>query len=136
FQDLRLAPPLVAGARAMRVVAVAGRYLDPGEAGAEYVEHLRRADLSVGTYSLRAGATDLQSPHAEDEVYVVTIGRGQFSSGGQTVEVGPGSVIFVPAHQPHFFHDVANDLAALVFFGPAYGSRDSGGAVEDESSKG
>lgn len=116
----------------MRVVGVAGHYFDPGETGAEYVEHLRRADLSLGTYSLRAGATDLQSPHAEDEVYVITIGQGRFTSGGQTIGVGPGSVIFVPALEPHFFHDVASDLAAFVFFGPAYGSRGSGSGVQDE----
>jgi mannose-6-phosphate isomerase-like protein (cupin superfamily) len=120
----------------MRVVGAAGHYFDPGEAGAEYVEHLRRTDLSVGTYSLRAGASDLQSPHAEDEVYVITIGHGKFTSGGQTIDVGPGSVFFVPAHEPHLFHDIASDLAALVFFGPAYGSRVLGSAVEDELSKG
>jgi mannose-6-phosphate isomerase-like protein (cupin superfamily) len=104
----------------------AGRYCDPGEAGAEYVEHLRRTDLSVGTYLLRAGAADLQSPHAEDEVYVVTSGQGRFTSGDRTVDVGPGSVLFVPAHEPHRFHDIGMDLAALVFFGPAYGSRNLG----------
>jgi mannose-6-phosphate isomerase-like protein (cupin superfamily) len=120
----------------MRVIGAAGQYFDPREAGAEYVEHLRRADLSVGTYSLRAGATDLQSPHAEDEVYAITIGQGKFTSGGQTIDVGPGSVFFVPAHEPHFFHDIASDLAVLVFFGPAYGSRDLGSAVEDEGSNG
>jgi mannose-6-phosphate isomerase-like protein (cupin superfamily) len=39
------------------------------------------------------------------------------------VDVGPGSALFVPANEPHRFHDIAEDLAVLVFFGPAYGSR-------------
>jgi hypothetical protein len=73
----------------VEIIDAAGRFADPGESGAEYEEHLRRADLSVGTYSLRAGATDRQSPHAE----------------------------------AHRFHDITEDLAVLVFFGPAYGSR-------------
>lgn len=107
----------------MELIDVAGRYRDPGEVGARYVEQLRRVDLSLGTYSLRAGAIDRQSPHREDEVYVVTAGRGRFTSGGETVEVGPGSVLFVPAEEPHRFHDITTDLAALVFFGPAEGSR-------------
>lgn len=108
----------------MEIIDAAGRYSDPGEVGAEYLEHLRRTDLSLGTYSLRAGATDRQSPHAEDEIYVVISGQGRFTSGGQTVDIGPGSVLFVPAHEPHRFHDVTTDMAMLVFFGPAYGSRD------------
>jgi mannose-6-phosphate isomerase-like protein (cupin superfamily) len=111
----------------VEIVDAAGRYADPGAAGAEYVEHLRRADLSLGTYCLRAGAVDGQGPHAEDEVYVVTAGRGRFTAGGQTVDVAPGSVLFVPAHESHRFHDIAADLALLVFFGPAEGSRDPGG---------
>ena len=112
----------------MKIVDAAGRYADPGEAGAGYVEHLRRSDLSLGTYCLRAGAVDQQSPHTEDEAYVVTAGRGRFTSGGQTVDMAPGTVLFVPAHEPHRFHDITTDLALLVFFGPAEGSR--GGSTD------
>jgi quercetin dioxygenase-like cupin family protein len=110
----------------VEIIDAAGRYADPGEAGAGYVEHLRRSDLSLGTYCLRAGAIDGQGPHAEDEVYVVTAGRGRFTSGGQTVDVAAGTVLFVPAYEPHHFHDIAADLALLVFFGPAEGSRGAG----------
>lgn len=110
----------------MEIIDAAGRYADPGAAGAGYVEHLRRTDLSLGTYCLRAGAADRQGPHAEDEVYVVTAGRGRFTSGGRTVDVAQGTVLFVPAHEPHHFHDIAADLALLVFFGPAEGTRDDG----------
>ena len=107
----------------MEIINAAGRFVDPGESGTEYVEHLRRADLSVGTYSLRAGAADLQSPHAEDEVYVVASGAGRFTADTQTVDVGPGSTLFVPAGEAHRFHDITEDLAVVVFFGPAEGSR-------------
>ena len=84
----------------MKIVDAAGRYADPGEAGAEYVEHLRRSDLSLGTYCLRAGAVDQQSPHTEDGVCTwSSAGRGRFTSGGQTVDIAPGTVLFVPAHR-------------------------------------
>ena len=98
----------------MEIVDAAGRYADPGEAGAEYVEHLRRSDLSLGTYCLRAGAADRQSPHAEDEVYMVTAGRGRYLGRANAVDVAPGTVLFVPAHEPHRFHDITADLALLV----------------------
>ena len=107
----------------MEVIEQAGRWAEPDATGATYVEHLATGDLSIGTYSLRAGATDIQSPHTEDEVYVVTAGRARLTSGSDTVAVGPGTVLFVPANEAHRFHDITQDLVLLVFFGPAYGSR-------------
>jgi mannose-6-phosphate isomerase-like protein (cupin superfamily) len=108
---------------AVQLITEAGIWAQPDGTGATYIEHLATRHLSVGTYSLRAGATDGQNPHSEDEVYVVTGGRAQFTGGTQTVDVSPGSVLFVPAHEPHRFHDIVEDLSLLVFFGPAEGSR-------------
>ena len=53
--------------------------------------------LSVGTYRIRAGGTDDQQPHAEDEIYVVQAGRARLVAGDDSVAVGPGSAVFVPA---------------------------------------
>ena len=89
----------------------------PGETA--YTEHLRVPALSVGTYVLRAGDTDGQQPHTEDEIYVVLRGRARLCTPDLTVEVGPGAVAFVPALEPHRFVDVEEDLHVLVVFGPA-----------------
>jgi mannose-6-phosphate isomerase-like protein (cupin superfamily) len=88
-----------------------------------YVEHVRSAALSVGTYSIPAGGVDDQVPHAEDEIYVVLAGRGSFTGAGTTVAVGSGSVLSVPAGEEHRFHDVTEDLAVLVVFAPPYSGR-------------
>ena len=109
----------------MEIVDAAGRWSEPGPGGADYVERLATPDLSLGTNVLRSGAVDGQSPHTEDEIYVVTSGRARFTSGGRTVDVSPGTVLFVPAHEEHRFHDIVEDLALLVVFGPAEGSRAS-----------
>jgi mannose-6-phosphate isomerase-like protein (cupin superfamily) len=109
------------------MIESAGRWFAPDASGASYEEHLTVPDLSIGTYCLRTGADDPQSPHDEDEVYVVTAGRAKFTGGDQTVEVSAGSVFFVPALEVHRFHDVTEDLTVLVFFGPAEGSRSSCG---------
>ncbi len=90
-----------------------------------FIEHVRAPALSVGTYSVPAGGVDDQVPHAEDEVYVVLAGRGAFTSGRKTVDVEAGTVLFVPAHEEHRFHDVSEDLAVLVMFAPAYTGRPS-----------
>jgi len=105
------------------VIVDAGRF-EPGAGGApQYLEHLRVPALSVGTYSIPAGAIDDQSPHFEDEVYVVVSGRGLFTGAGRTVEAVPGMTLFVPGGEDHRFHDVTEDMALLVFFAPAYSGR-------------
>ena len=94
---------------------------DPGEQ-VHWTEHLRVDALSLGTYSIPAGAADEQQPHTEDEIYVVVSGRGNFEADGQRVPVGPGSTLYVPARQPHRFLDVTQDLAVVVVFAPPEGS--------------
>src|SRR4051812_31159249 len=67
----------------MRVIGAAGRFQAPtGDDPNVYVEHLRVPDLSVGTYSVPAGGRDDQIPHTEDEIYLVTAGRGRIDGDG------------------------------------------------------
>jgi mannose-6-phosphate isomerase-like protein (cupin superfamily) len=110
----------------MQVITGAGQFSTPaaGEQAA-WVEHLRVTDLSVGTYSIPAAGSDGQSPHTEDEVYLVTAGRATLESGGARTAVGPGSVIYVPAGEVHRFTDITEDLAVVVLFAPAEDSRSS-----------
>jgi mannose-6-phosphate isomerase-like protein (cupin superfamily) len=88
-----------------------------------YREHLRSDDLSVGTYCIPVGGKDGQQPHTEDEIYVVMSGRGRFVSERTEIEVGPGSVLFVPAGECHHYADITENLSLLVVFGPGEGSR-------------
>jgi quercetin dioxygenase-like cupin family protein len=89
------------------------------ESGRLYHEFIRTHDLSVGVYVLEAGATDPQGPHTEDEVYHVVRGRATITVAGDEREVRAGSVVFVGADVPHRFHDIEEELVALVIFGPA-----------------
>ena len=102
---------------AFRVLSGAGAFTAAG-GGTHWVEHLRSEHLSVGTYSIPAGGTDGQSPHLEDEVYVVTSGVATLDVDGHPVPVRAGSVVFVAAHAPHRFVDIIEDLAAVVLFAP------------------
>ena len=88
-----------------------------------YEEFLSVPDLSVGLYVLEAGGIDPQSPHTEDEVYYVIAGRAVVTVGAEDRPIEPGSVVFVPAREPHRFHDITERLELLVAFGPAEGSR-------------
>ncbi|ALG07586.1 cupin domain-containing protein [Kibdelosporangium phytohabitans] len=107
----------------MQIIKGAGEWNPPTGAENDWVENLRVPDLSVGTYCIPVGGVDTQSPHTEDEIYVVTSGRAKIVTPDHTAEIGPGAVIFVPAGEDHRFEDITEDLALLVVFGPAYGSR-------------
>ena len=75
----------------MQVLSEAGAFTAPGSgSGVHGTEHLRVSDLSVGTYSIAAGADDDQEPHTEDEIYVVTAGRGTLAAGGRRRPSAPG----------------------------------------------
>src|SRR6187399_3052647 len=57
-----------------------------------YLEFLRHDTMSVGLYVLEAGATDLQEPHAEDELYYVVEGRAVLEVDGDQRPVQPGTL--------------------------------------------
>jgi mannose-6-phosphate isomerase-like protein (cupin superfamily) len=108
----------------MKLLEGAADFTVPGaDETTHWIEHLRVRDLSVGTYSIPQAGTDDQSPHGEDEIYVVTAGRAIFEAGAEQVAIGPGSVIYVAAGEVHRFAEVTEDLATVVLFAPPEGSR-------------
>ncbi|MFP5342660.1 MAG: cupin domain-containing protein [Candidatus Limnocylindria bacterium] len=94
--------------------------------GRLYHEFISVPDLSGGLYVLEAGATDPQSPHGEDELYVVMSGRATVRVGDEDRPVSAGSVVFVGAGVPHRFHAIEERIVLLVMFGPAESSRAGG----------
>lgn len=110
----------------MEAVEISDVELKRRARGALYQEFLRHPSLSMGLYVLAAGGTDPQQPHGEDECYLVLRGRGRIRVGEDDREVGPGSVVFVPARLEHRFHDITEELSLVVFFAPAEYSRAAG----------
>src|SRR6201981_842947 len=108
----------------MQIFAEAGSYRPPsGDEPNDWIVHLNTGDVSLGTYSIPASGVDDQTPHTEDEIYVVKTGRATLVTPSGSASVGPGSVIYVPAGEEHRFTDVTEDLALIVVFAPPYGSR-------------
>ncbi|MGZ4590077.1 MAG: cupin domain-containing protein [Actinomycetes bacterium] len=87
-----------------------------------YAEWARSQSLSAGVYRLPAGGSDDQSPHREDEVYVVTRGAGALRVEGASHPVRAGTVAFVPARAEHRFVGIGDDLEVVVVFAPPEGS--------------
>ena len=65
---------------------------------------------------MKAGETDLQTPHNEDELYYVVAGRAMIRVADEERKVGPGTLIFVPSRVSHRFHNVDADLVVLGLF--------------------
>lgn len=83
-----------------------------------YVEWVRSQRLSAGVYRLPTGAVDGQTPHTEDEVYVVTRGAASLDVGGVVTPMRPGSMAFVPERAEHRFVDISEDFETVVVFAP------------------
>lgn len=91
-----------------------------------YWEMLRIPPMSVGFYALARRGLDPQSPHQQDEIYVVLRGRAQITIAGHSHAVAPGTVAFVPARVEHRFHSIEEPLELLVVFAPAESDQTEG----------
>jgi mannose-6-phosphate isomerase-like protein (cupin superfamily) len=98
----------------------------PGPAGEHSVSLLQRGTLNV-KLSLPVPPNQ-QTPHAQDEVYVIVRGRGVLLHDGERDPFESGDLLFVAAGTEHRFEDFTEDLAVWVVF---YGPR--GGEVPAES---
>ncbi len=85
---------------------------------AHYVEQFRTADLSVGTYAIPEGGEDPQSPHTEDEVYIVVSGAAVLTTAEGDLPASVGAVLVVPAGVAHRFVNVQKDFRVVVVFAP------------------
>ena len=85
--------------------------------------------MAHGTMTVRFYAPkgiDPQTPHDQDEIYIVAAGRGHVLRGlsEDTLErraFGPGDAIFVAANEVHRFVDFSEDFATWVVFWGAKG---------------
>jgi mannose-6-phosphate isomerase-like protein (cupin superfamily) len=65
---------------------------------------------------------DTQTPHAQDEIYVITSGTSSFYRGGEAISCKTGDVIFVPSGMGHRFVNFSDDFATwVIFYGPQGG---------------
>ena len=90
--------------------------------GEPFATAFRHGTMSVELYTPRG--RDLQTPHAQDELYIVATGRGEFSLAGERMTFGPGNVLFAPAGVEHRFENFTADFATrVVFYGPQGGEK-------------
>ncbi len=85
-----------------------------------YTVMLKNGSMELGFY--KPAGTDEQSPHDQDEIYIVQTGSGIFVRGDEKIPFEPGDALFVAANVEHRFVDFSDDFAAwVIFYGPAGG---------------
>lgn len=80
----------------------------------------RHGTLLVKYYAPRG--EDRQTPHTQDELYVVARGRGVFFDGTSRTPCGEGDLLFAAAGVGHRFESFSDDFGVWVmFYGPEGG---------------
>lgn len=92
----------------------------PIAAGSRSALLMRHGTMALRYY--RPAGRHRQTPHDQDEVYVVIAGSGGFAVAGEEAEFGPGDALFAPAGADHRFLDFSDDFETWVlFYGPKGG---------------
>jgi mannose-6-phosphate isomerase-like protein (cupin superfamily) len=87
-----------------------------------FVVLLQHGTLQVEYFAPKG--TDKQSPHKQDELYVITSGSSEFNRDGEIINCVAGDVLFVPAGMEHRFQNFSNDFATwVIFYGKEGGER-------------
>ena len=83
---------------------------------------MRHGSMSVEYYAPKI--KDLQTPHTQDELYIIASGKALFIRENKQVNCMAGDVLFVPAGDHHKFENFSDDFATwVIFYGPEGGGR-------------
>jgi mannose-6-phosphate isomerase-like protein (cupin superfamily) len=86
---------------------------------------LRHGSMTVEYYA--PVEADKQTPHLQDELYVIASGNSMFYRDGERTICKAGDVLFVPAGMEHRFENFSSDFATwVIFYGPSGGEAGKG----------
>ena len=67
---------------------------------------------------------DTQSPHKQDEIYVIIKGHATFYRDTEKASCKKGDILFVPAGMEHHFENFSDDFVVwVIFYGPDGGEK-------------
>jgi len=86
------------------------------------IEALKHGTMSLLLFTPRG--KDYQTPHEQDELYVIIKGSGDFIIEDKKFNFKAGDVLFVPAKKEHRFENFSDDLITwAIFWGPKGGEK-------------
>lgn len=89
----------------------------------QFLYPIRHGSMRVGLYAPKD--EDDQTPHIQDELYIIASGEGWFVKGDRRVRFATNDVFFVEAEADHRFEDFSSDFATwVIFWGPDGGEKE------------
>ena len=115
-KDSSKTPPACAHISLSRARSILGE-TSVNEASQKFVTLFEHGTLKIELYEpIKA---DFQTPHRQDEAYVILDGTGIFEMGGERVPFAPGDFLFVAAGVPHRFTQFGESMTTwVIFYGP------------------
>jgi mannose-6-phosphate isomerase-like protein (cupin superfamily) len=88
-----------------------------GTSAEPFAAALAHGSMRVELFAPRG--VDTQTPHSQDELYIVSRGTSRFLNGGVETHCQAGDVLFVKAGVDHRFRDFSADFETwVIFWGP------------------
>jgi mannose-6-phosphate isomerase-like protein (cupin superfamily) len=79
-----------------------------------FITLMKHGTMSIEYYAPKN--IDPQTPHKQDEIYVIASGNAIFFRNSERVQCKTGDVLFVPAKMEHRFENISDDFATWVIF--------------------
>jgi mannose-6-phosphate isomerase-like protein (cupin superfamily) len=90
--------------------------------GVPFVRMMAGGTMSVEVFAPKG--TDLQQPHAQDELYFIHSGTAQIIINEQRFDAAVGDAFFVASGVAHQFENFSDDFVTwVVFYGPKGGEQ-------------
>lgn len=94
------------------------------EAEKPFIVLMQHGTMSVEYFAPKK--SDTQSPHQQDELYVIARGHGFLNRNGERLDCKAGDILFVPAGMEHRFENLTDDFSSWVIFYGTKGGEMSG----------
>ncbi len=87
-----------------------------------FIVMMKHGTMTIEYFALQEA--DTQTPHKQDEIYVIIKGHSSFYRDGERMSCKENDVLFVPAGMAHHFESFSDDFATwVIFYGPEGGEK-------------
>ena len=93
-----------------------------GETEIPFKVMMKHGSMSIEYFAPKG--IDTQTPHKQDEIYIIIKGHSMFYRDGERISCKKNDILFVPAGMEHRFEKFSDDFATwVIFYGPEGGER-------------
>ena len=114
--------PIVKASAADLLAKIPGPVTKEWPLGERFTQAFTHGSMSVEFYA--PVSRDPQTPHTQDEIYIIHSGSSEFVVDGKRAACKGGDALFVAAGVPHRFENFTVDFSTwVIFWGPEGGEK-------------